>query len=41
MEVELKELTLSELLELYRAVMEFLEFLSVEENAEVESRKKQ
>ena len=40
MEVDIKELTLSELLELYRAVQEFIEFLNIEENAEVESRKK-
>jgi hypothetical protein len=40
MEVDIKELTLTELLELYRAYNEFIEFLSVEENAEVESRKK-
>ena len=40
MEVDVKELTLSELLELYRAIMEFIEFLSTEEKTEVESRKK-
>lgn len=40
MEVDVKELTLSELLELYRAIMEFIEFLNTEEKTEVESRKK-
>ncbi len=40
MEVEVKDLTLSDLLELYRAVNEFIDFLNTEENAEVESRKK-
>ena len=40
MEVDMSELTLSELLELYRAVQEFIEFLNTEENTEVESRKK-
>ncbi len=40
MEVDIKDLTLSELLELYRAVQEFIEFLNTEENTEVESRKK-
>ena len=40
MEVEIKDLTLTELLELYRAYNEFIEYLNVEENTEVESRKK-
>ena len=40
MEVEVKDLTLTELLELYRAYNEFIEYLNVEENTEVESRKK-
>ncbi len=40
MEVDMKELSLSELIEYYRAVEEFIEFLSTEENTEVESRSK-
>ena len=40
MEVDIKDLTLTELLELYRAYNEFIEFLRVEESTEVESRKK-
>ncbi len=40
MEVDIKELSLSELIEYYRAVEEFVEFLKTEENAEVESRNK-
>ena len=40
LEVDIKELSLSELIEYYRAVEEFIEFLSTEENTEVESRNK-
>ena len=40
LEVDIKELSLSELIEYYRAVEEFIEFLKTEENTEVESRNK-
>lgn len=40
MEVDIKELTFEELIDLYNAISEFVEFLEVEENTEVEVRKK-
>lgn len=40
MEVDIKELTFEELIDLYNVVSEFVEFLEVEEETEVESRKK-
>ena len=40
MDVDIKELSLSELIEYYRAVEEFIEFLETEEETEVESRSK-
>ncbi len=40
MEVDIKELSLAELIEYYRAVEEFIEFLNTEGNTEVESRNK-
>ena len=40
MEVDLNELTFEELIDLYNAVSEFVEFLEVEETTEVEMRKK-
>ena len=40
MEVDLHELTFDELIDLYNAVSEFVEFLEVEETTEVETRKK-
>lgn len=40
MEVSVKELTFEELIDLYKAMEEFVEFLEVEESTEIESRKK-
>lgn len=40
MEVDLKKITYEELINLYQAMCEFIEFLETEEKAEVESRKK-
>ena len=40
MEVKLDDLTLDEIISLFRAADEFIEFLEVEENAEVEKRNK-
>ena len=40
MEVDLKKISYEELINLYTAICEFVEFLETEENAEVESRKK-
>jgi len=40
MEVDMKELSLNEILELYRALNEFIDYLDTEENQEVESRRK-
>jgi hypothetical protein len=40
MEVDLKKISYEELINLYNAMCEFIEFLETEENSEVESRKK-
>ncbi|MGN1338371.1 MAG: hypothetical protein ACI4WW_07855 [Candidatus Coprovivens sp.] len=40
MEVKLDELSFDELLDLFKAMQEFVEFLEVESNTEVEVRKK-
>lgn len=40
MDVKLGELSFSELIDLFKAMQEFVEFLETEENAEVEKRRK-
>jgi len=40
MEVKVENLSYSELLDLFKAMQEFVEFLEVEEKTEVEKRKK-
>ncbi len=39
MEVKVEDLSFKELIDLYNAVNEFVEFLQIEENTEVEKRK--
>ena len=39
MEVKVEDLSFNELLDLYKAVYEFVEFLETEEDTEVEKRK--
>ena len=39
MEVKVEDLSFKELIDLYNAVNEFVEFLKIEENTEVEKRK--
>ncbi len=40
MEVDLKKISYEELINLYQAMCEFVEYLETEEKTEVESRKK-
>lgn len=40
MDVKLGDLSLNELIDLFKAMQEFVEFLETEENAEVEKRRK-
>ena len=40
MEVELKKISYEELLNLYQAISEFVDYLETEEKTEVETRKK-
>ncbi len=39
MEVKVEDLSFNELIDLYKAVQEFVEFLETEEDTEVEKRK--
>ena len=39
MEVKVEDLSFNELIDLYKAVLEFLDFLETEEDTEVEKRK--
>lgn len=39
MEVKVEDLSFNELIDLFKATQEFVEFLQVEENTEVEKRK--
>lgn len=39
MEVKVEDLSFNELIDLYKAMLEFVEFLELEENTEVEKRK--
>lgn len=39
MEVKVEDLSFSELIDLYKAVLEFVDFLETEEDTEVEKRK--
>ncbi len=40
MEVKVEDLSFDELVDLFKAMQEFVEFLETEENTEVEKRKK-
>lgn len=40
MDVKVGDLSLNELIDLFKAMQEFVEFLETEENAEVEKRRK-
>ncbi len=40
MDVKVTDLSMDELVDLFKAMQEFIEFLETEENAEVEKRKK-
>lgn len=40
MEVKVQDLTFEDLIDLFKAMQEFVEFLEVEENTEIEVRKK-
>lgn len=40
MEVKVEDLSFNELVDLFKAMQEFVEFLETEENTEVEKRKK-
>lgn len=39
MEVKVEDLSFNELIDLFKAAQEFVEFLTIEENTEVEKRK--